>query len=160
MRVLCDTPCGSRSYAAIVRRTITAMSFYVANGLGDYIDNPTVEEMRDFLAQVDVTDEEHGAAWLSVASGHTLEWSDAVLVFTVPGSDPTSQHIRKVSRERALSLWVALATGDVAAVERSEWQPGNGFVLDLAREEKMRAWQLDQDRKFYQLLGNERADVP
>jgi hypothetical protein len=66
----------------------------------------------------------------------------------------------KVPRERALSLWVALATGDVAAFERCDWQPGNGSVLDPVREEKMRAWQLARDRNFYELLGQERHDVP
>jgi hypothetical protein len=33
------------------------VSYYVANGLGDHLDNPTAEEMRRFLEEVDVTDE-------------------------------------------------------------------------------------------------------
>lgn len=136
------------------------MTFYVANGLGDHLDDPSEEEMRQFLNAVDTSDEEHGAAWLSTEASYTLEWSDAVLVFTGPGFDAPSRHMRKVPRERALELWGALARGDVAAVERCDWRPGNGYVPDPARDEKMRAWQLQEDRKFYDLLGSERADVP
>jgi hypothetical protein len=44
--------------------------------------------------------------------------------------------MRKVPRERALELWIA-----------------------LARDQRMRAWQLEQDRKFYDLLGEERSNV-
>lgn len=132
----------------------------MANGLGDHLDNPTPEEMRRFLEQVDVTDEEHGAAWLSTDGGHTLEWSDAVLVFSRPGFNPPSRHIPKVPHERALALWGALARGDVSAVERCEWQPGNGFAPDPAHDAKVKAWQLEQDRKFCELLAEERADVP
>jgi hypothetical protein len=47
-------------------------SYYVANGLGNHIDDPTVEEMRTFLDAIDVTDEEHGAAWLGTESGPGL----------------------------------------------------------------------------------------
>jgi hypothetical protein len=72
----------------------------VANGLGDYLDDPSEEAMRRFLNAIDTSDEEHGAAWLSTDSDYTLEWSDAVLVFSGPGFDPPSRHMRKVPRER------------------------------------------------------------
>jgi hypothetical protein len=78
------------------------VSFYVANGLGDHLDHPTETEMRRFLFEVDATDEEHGAAWLATDDGYSLEWSDAALVFSGPGFDPPSRHMRKVPRERAL----------------------------------------------------------
>jgi hypothetical protein len=136
------------------------VTYYVANGLGEHLDDPTPEEMRRFLEEVDVTDQEHGAAWLSTDGGHTLEWSEAVLVFSGPDFDPPSRHLRKVTRERALALWSALASGDLAAVEHCEWQPGNGFVPDPAHEAKVRAWQLEQDRRFYEVLGEKRADHP
>jgi hypothetical protein len=136
------------------------VSFYVANGRGDHLDDPSQEAMRRFLEAVDTTDDEHGAAWLSTDAEYTLEWSAAVLVFSGPGFDPPSRHMRKVPRERALELWFALARGDVAAVERCDWHPGNGRVPDPARDERMRAWQLEQDRRFYDQLGEERSDVP
>jgi hypothetical protein len=34
------------------------MRFHVANGLGDSLDDPTEDEMREFLAEIDETDEE------------------------------------------------------------------------------------------------------
>lgn len=116
--------------------------------------------MRRFLNAVDRSDEEHGAAWLSTDADYTLEWSDAVLVFSGPGFDPPSRHMHNVPRDRALELWIALVRGEVAAVERCEWRPGNGHFPDPARDEQMRAWRLERDRKFYDLLGEERGDVP
>ena len=135
-------------------------SYYVANGLGNHIDDPTVVEMRTFLDAVDVTDEEHGAAWLGTENGSTLEWSKAVLVFTGPGVDAPPRHMPDVPRGRALDLWAALAKGDLAVLERCEWRPGNGHVPGPALEARWKAWQLEDDRKFYDLLGAERAEEP
>jgi hypothetical protein len=136
------------------------VSFYVANGLGDHIKAPSVDQMRQFLADVDTTDEEHGAAWLSTDGGYSLEWNGAALVFSVPDAYARPRHMPKVSRERALELWIALANGDFDAVERCDWLPGNGHVPDPEREAKFRAWQLQNDREFYDVLGDERPEVP
>jgi hypothetical protein len=58
------------------------MGFHIANGFGDSLKAPTVEQMRAFLDDLDITDEEHGAAWLSTDEGLSLEWNgDGRLVF-------------------------------------------------------------------------------
>jgi hypothetical protein len=51
------------------------MRFYVESVLGDWLDDPSVEEMRRFLDEVDSHGGEHGAAWVATDSGFTLEWS-------------------------------------------------------------------------------------
>jgi hypothetical protein len=51
------------------------MGFHIANGFGDSLKAPTVEQMRAFLDDLDITDEEHGAAWLSTDEGLSLEWN-------------------------------------------------------------------------------------
>jgi hypothetical protein len=136
------------------------MGFYVVNGLGDSLQSPSTEEMRKFLAGIDVADEEHGAAWLSTDDGYSLEWSgDGRLVFTA-GSESPPRYLRGVSVERALELWLALAAGNVEEVERCAWHPGNGYVLTPEREAELREWQDREDRAFYDLLGEERTDVP
>lgn len=136
------------------------MGFYVANGLGASIRSPSVQQMREFLRDIDPTDEEHGAAWLSTEVGYTLEWNvDRRLVFQRPG-DNASRHLRSVSRDGALELWMALASGNLADVEQCAWQPGNGFVATPGRAAEMRAWQHRQDRAFYAVLGDERPGIP
>jgi hypothetical protein len=66
----------------------------------------------------------------------------------------------KVTRERAAALWIALANGDLATVEGCEWLQGNGCEPAREHQAKVGAWQLQQDREFYDLLGDERREVP
>jgi hypothetical protein len=139
---------------------MAAVGFYIANGLGDSIDAPSAVQMEQFLRDIDATDEEHGAAWLSTDEGYSLEWNgDGRLAFTRPDTDEV-WHVRDVSRDRALALWMALAEGKVADVERGAWQRGNGYVVTPERQEQLRAWRHQQDREFYETLGEERASVP
>ncbi|MBI2389219.1 MAG: hypothetical protein HYV09_06345 [Deltaproteobacteria bacterium] len=101
------------------------MTYYVVNGLGDSIDRPSPDQMRRFLEDVDVSDEEHGAAWLSTDGGLTLEWNgDGRLVYSWR-PNPV-RHLLHVSREKTLQLWKALADDRVGEVEAEAWQPGNG----------------------------------
>jgi hypothetical protein len=60
------------------------MAFCIANGMGDSSDEPSPAQMRKFLVDVETTDEEHGAAWLST-DDHVVEWSggrEGLLVFS------------------------------------------------------------------------------
>jgi hypothetical protein len=139
------------------------MGYSISNGHGESMDMPSVRQMREFLFAVDASDEEHGAAWLSTDSDHSLEWNgDGRLVFTAErhAQKPSVHHLLHVSRDRALELWCALADGNVAIVEREKWQPGNGFVDTPERRARIEADQLADDRAFYDLLGEERAGVP
>lgn len=135
------------------------MTFYVANGNGDTLDQPSPSEMKAFLDAIDASDEEHGAAWLSLEDEHSLEWNgDGRLVLSAPGQPP--RHLKNVSREQALELWHALAAGNLARVEEQAWAPGMGYVRAAEREAELRQAQLRQDREFYDLLGTERSDTP
>ena len=133
--------------------------FYISNGLGESIQSPSPDEMKTFLFAVDASDEEHGAAWIETDDGTGLEWNgDGRLVFSM-GREAVG-HLHGVSRERALDLWRMLAAGDLAGVEREAWKPGTGNVLTPEREAENRAWQLQPDRAFYDVLGAERPDRP
>ncbi len=39
------------------------MGFRIANGFGSSLKVPTADPMRAFLDELDIPDEEHGAAW-------------------------------------------------------------------------------------------------
>jgi hypothetical protein len=138
------------------------MGCHIANGFGDSLKAPTVEQMRAFLDNLDITDEEHGAAWLSTDEGLSLEWNgDGRLVFDDGAAHESRvRHLSGVSREHALALWAALAIGDLVTVEGQPWAPGNGFVTTPEREARLREVQAKMDRDFYDGLGGERASTP
>jgi hypothetical protein len=133
------------------------MGFHIANGFGVSVDAPTVEQMRVFLDELDINDEEHGAAWLSTDDGVSLEWSgDGRLVFDDGAlHEGRFRHLAGVLREHAVTLWAALARGD--RVEGQPWAPGNGFVRTPEREARLRDAQAKMERDFYDNLGGERA---
>jgi len=134
--------------------------FWISNGLGETVDEPSPERMRSFLAALDPRDEEHGAAWLQTADDEevTLEWSvDGRLVLDDHGR---VRHLPGVSQERVVELWCALVRGDRAAVLAAPWREGNGFVQTEERRAEMERWQRDEDRAFHDALGAERSDVP
>ena len=82
------------------------MAFCIGNGMGDSVVVPSLARMRQFLFDVDVTDAEHGAAWLST-DDHVLEWSgtEGRLLFerrAVDVSDPRpSRHLCRRSPRSA-----------------------------------------------------------
>jgi hypothetical protein len=136
------------------------MGHYVATGWGDSVDSPSPDEIRKVLLELDVDDEEHGAAWLSLDDGFSLEWNgDGRLVLKDPSAKGT-QHLQGVTRERALELCLALASGQLDEVKRCPWQPGNGYVRTAERDAEIRSALLNEDRIFYQSLGAERTGTP
>jgi hypothetical protein len=139
------------------------MAFSIANGMGDSIDEPSPAQMRTFLFDVDTSDVEHSAAWLST-DDHTLEWSGAyggLLVFSpaTAESSGASRHLVDVPPERTLELWRMLSEGRLEELEDQPWLAGNGWRPDPEREASLAAAQCEADREFYESLGAERADT-
>lgn len=137
------------------------MAFYVCNGNGDTEDSPSADQMAKFLEDLDPEDVEHGAAWLADDDGNSLEYSiDGSLCFDREGHEP--RHLNPVSREKTLRLWHHLAAGSRDALELEEWKTGTR--PPPTREEADRrdrdraAWQLQQDREFFDSLGEESCD--
>jgi len=135
------------------------MRFYVRNGLGDGVDSPSVEDLRRFLRELDPTDEEHGAAWVSTHDGKTLEWNvDGRLVYA--GREVTTRYMSGIAPERALELWLVLIAGHLDELENCPWQPGSRPPRTAAEEAALRRLLVSVDREFYTSLGDEREDVP
>lgn len=138
------------------------LSYLVASPHGGSVQDPSLEEMRRFLENIDPTDIEHGAAWVSDDAGNTLEFNaDGTLVFDRDACNP--RHMAGVSKDRTLTLWSLLAQRLVDELEREPWRPGS--VPPPAPEEVTRhrqgleRWQLEQDREFYALLGAENGAI-
>jgi hypothetical protein len=138
------------------------MAVYLANGLGESIDEPSAEQMREVLEDLDPEDVEHAAAWLSDDAGHTLEWNvDGRLVYDKGALPP--RHMLGVAQARVIDLWQLLAKGAVQEIERQPWQAGAyppTPAEEVARRAQERAdQQLADDREFFESLGAERRDV-
>lgn len=125
------------------------MSYLVSNGLGDSIDAPSVDEMRRFIADVDASDEEHGAAWLATDEGSHLEWNgDGRLVYSCAD---TQRHLTGVSRERTVTLWQALARTDSRTWNVSPGCPATGTWLLPTSSESSHSQRKRRRRPRYSL---------
>jgi len=91
-------------------------------------DSPTLDPAKfaSVLREVRAADAEHPDVALSHESGWCLSYfHGGLMVFENVEQGAEVWHVRNVDEQRALSLWVELARGNIAAVKRSEhWLPG------------------------------------
>jgi hypothetical protein len=80
--------------------------------------------MAEVLAQLDVQDSEHPDVSLSHETGWCLgAYPTGVVVWeNVEVGD--ARHMKDVSRERMLELWIHLSKGEIATIEAEAWMPG------------------------------------
>ena len=103
------------------------MSYHVNRRWGDSDENPSVEQMREALAELDVEDVEHPDVALIRESGWSLgAYPSGLLVWEDLSAGNEPRHMRGVTRKRVLELWQILARGDIAAVDAEPWKPGYG----------------------------------
>ena len=77
---------------------------------GDGQENPTVEEMRAALAELDVPDSEHPSCWLSDEAEWTVDvYESRLVIFSHEGEGICER--RDVERNEALELWLLLQQG-------------------------------------------------
>ena len=73
-------------------------------------ENPTIEEMRAALAELDTPDIEHPSTWLADEDGWTVDVYESGLVIFSHQVEDISER-RGVSRDEALDLWLLLQEG-------------------------------------------------
>lgn len=123
----------------------------MANGLGASLHDPSPAQMRTFLSALDPTDLEQGAAWLSTDDENSIEWNvDGRTVWSAPGQPV--QHQLNVSVAEVVRLWCALAAGDLNAISRERWEPGNGWVETPEWRESMRIYERELDEQYWNAL--------
>jgi hypothetical protein len=102
------------------------VSYHVTDWLGGMENSPAVERMREVISDLEDCDEEHP----SVALTHETEWClgyyrGRLLIWeNLEGNSP--RHMRDVSPDRVLELWLALSRGDLERIEAEPWQRGYG----------------------------------
>jgi hypothetical protein len=77
---------------------------------GDSQENPTVEEMRAALAELDTPDVEHPSTWLSDDDGWTVDvYASGLVMFSHEFENICER--QGVTRDQALNLWLLLQQG-------------------------------------------------
>lgn len=113
------------------------MTFYVTNRMGEMFTNPPRSVVTQVLTELDqIDDPEHPDVALAHESGWTLSaFPEGLLIWENVESDNEPEHMAGASRAKTEELWLALAAGDLATVEREPWQPGYGSSLAASRPE-------------------------
>ena len=84
---------------------------------GGGAQNPTVEEMRAALAELDTPDTEHSSTWLSDDDGWVVDvYESGLVIFSGPDGEVCQR--RGVSRDEALELWLLLQQAERAGIGR------------------------------------------
>jgi hypothetical protein len=141
------------------------MSYHVETRWGGSEEEPTDKRMLEILGELDVEDQEHPDCWLTHESGWTLSvFESGRVVYNNLEGESGPRHLAKVPRLKAFQMWKALAKGDLDTLEMEQWQPGSHPPLSEAelrkRRENAERMTREQDRIFYDSLGDERADFP
>ena len=87
-------------------------------------ENPTVEEMRAALAELDTSDIEHPNTWLSDDDGWTVDVYESGLVIFSHESEDICER-RDVTRDEALELWLLLQQGRREEIKQRLSEPGS-----------------------------------
>lgn len=107
------------------------MSYYIVDRMGggeDEDDDPSVSRMLYHLSSFDVDDQEHACVTLvhRESRWRVAVFESGLLILDRQSSDAPPRHMRVADQQKILSLWKALAAGDIDAVMSESWAPGYG----------------------------------
>ena len=90
-------------------------------------DDPTEEEMRIALAELDAPDPEHPDCWLSHQTGWSIAaFGSGLVVLENLESGEGPWHMRGQTKEAVLALWKLLQAGDIMKIRSEAWMEGYG----------------------------------
>jgi hypothetical protein len=109
-------------------RHYARVAFSVTHRLGDMDKGRSDTDFEALLDELAIDDPEHPNVAVSHESGWTLgAFPRGRVIWEDIESDETApRHRRGVTRSEVLSLFRALAAGDLATVEAVGWEPGYG----------------------------------
>jgi hypothetical protein len=101
------------------------VSYTITHRMGQMETDPPLNRLRELVAELDVDDPEHPDIAVSHESGWTLRaYPDGLVVWENAGEDDEPRHVRNLPRQRVVELFLALAQGEIAAVEQEAWSRG------------------------------------
>ncbi|MDB4967124.1 MAG: hypothetical protein JWN44_2813 [Myxococcales bacterium] len=101
------------------------MGYVVTHRLGSMKNNPPLESLAALAAELDAADDQHFDVSVSDDSGWTLTaYANGSIVWENVETDGALRHLPAVARNEVIRMMKAVATGDLAALEREQWQAG------------------------------------
>jgi len=103
------------------------MSYHVNPRYTDSEEMPSVDRMREVLAELDGEDDDEHP---DVSLAHESEWSmsafpDGLVIWENAEAD-IARHMLHVSRAKVLEMWIELSEGQIEAIESEPWIQGYG----------------------------------
>lgn len=140
------------------------MSYHVVTRWGSGEEAPNEQRMRKILAELDEHDQEHPDACLTHETGWSLSvYESGLVIWENIDSEEVPRHQIDVSREKALELWLNLSRGEIAAIEREPWRPGQSPPRSPEEQARLtreaEASTMASFRRFHDQLGPERTSV-
>lgn len=101
------------------------VTFHISDRMGAATVDPDLATIDRVLAELDEpVDDEHPDVSLTHESGWCLSAFPSGLLVWEHLDENAPRHMHDVPRETVRRLWLALAVGDLATIEREHWAPG------------------------------------
>ena len=149
---------------------MSGYEYYTKDHLGCEESDPSVERLREILQAIRIDEDDYYPIEVADLIHEETQWilsaySNGSLVWCKSGEEEeeNSKHMKGVSREEILALWLKLAEGDIGAVEAQPWLPGGLSLSEAERAEHIK--RIDEEQRarfkaFYDSLGPEREGIP
>jgi len=139
-------------------------SYFVETRWGGSEESPSPSRLAEMVAELDTRDEEHPDTWLvHVPSGWLLRLDEEDYAYLQDEDLETVSHMKGVSREAGLDLWLRFAATGPDGVKSEPWCQGPRVLSAVevaARRERAESLTLESDRHFFDLLGTEDDTQP
>ena len=101
------------------------MTYHGTDLMGETIETPSVDRMRELLEELTRADGEHPDVSLEHESGWCLSvFASGLVVWENVEGDGPPRHMDRVSRDKVLELWLHLSRGEIEVIEYEPWRPG------------------------------------
>ncbi|MGH3117437.1 MAG: hypothetical protein ACRDQ2_10065 [Gaiellales bacterium] len=101
------------------------MPYTITHTSGAMDQDPPVSALRVLVDELASADVEHPDVAVADESGWALSaFKDGRVVWENVEEDVEPRHLEGVDRERLVTMFEALARGDVASIEANSWMPG------------------------------------
>jgi hypothetical protein len=103
------------------------VAFHVTHRSGGDSTDPTPEQLRSLIDELDIEDDEHP----EISLAHEREWClsafpGGLVVFENVDTGDNPRHLRDCTRAELQTMFEELAGGDIDAVTARPWRPGYG----------------------------------
>jgi hypothetical protein len=103
------------------------MTCFAYNRTGSVVDNPDEKEMLKLLQSMESANSGHSDVSLNDDDGWSIAYSKSkTVIFSNPEADKGPWHMKGISVESALTLWLLLVKENMTELQSMIWVPGKG----------------------------------